>query len=236
MNRLSLCVLLLTLLFSGQALAAEIGGYIDIKGDYDRSKALMVGYARYQPGRTQGTIFATCRCGEASYKTEREYAVKYQKVLIAWPEPGRCMYRCINLKPGIYNICVKLGNLLTSKTITVPSEKFTASANLTLNAGRTGSLEVALPSKEMYRIVVWPAWNTNQLDWTKETVPGGVGVDGKSEPGATKIVVNGRSEGKYNVVLYKVTYLQPSPDYRREKRVKQWIVDVKAGKLTVVKG
>lgn len=161
---------------------------------------------------------------------------KVPKVLLLWPEGKSCVYRCINMKPGLHLLTAKLGNSMVSRLVNVPSDDFRATINFTIDAGAAGALEVMLPSTDKHNISIHPAWNTNQFDWKKEkNCPESVGVPVESEPGDTSIAVADLLPGKYKVKLWQTDTTAPYPGLRKNKFVKLWIIDIKPGKITGVR-
>lgn len=72
MTRATACVVFLVIVLSTQVIAAEIGGYVNVKADVDRKSLLVVAYGRYHPRYTQSTIYGNCRYGGGNIKSEQD--------------------------------------------------------------------------------------------------------------------------------------------------------------------
>ena len=237
MTRVILYLLLCILMFPAQAVAAVVGGYINIKADIDQKSVLAVGYARYHPRETQSTVQGKCSYGTDNFGGKPDETSRYQRVLVTWPQGRPCVYRCVNMKPGLHKICVKLGNYVVGKTINVPTADSSIAVDFSMNTKSVGSLQVSLRSAVMHTVMVWPAWNTTQFDWKNmKYCPEAIGVWADSRPGDKQIVMGGLCDGQYKVRLFETDtrpgiYLAE----RRNKLLKQWIVAIKAGKVTSLK-
>ena len=214
------------------AFAAEIGGRVNIKGNYD---LVRVGYVGVTSSGANARNEESISNGYDNVHAVLPQSEKVASTLLSWNKGKACLFKHTRLQPGKYLLYARVGDcLLDWKAVQItPTSSSITGIELSLDPTEAGSIKLIFPDNRNYVATLEPI--IEGFEQNGGTVcPMSVVVE--SGASGNTAMLQPVSEGTYRVSLGRGCPNHAArPRECRHHCGKQSRVKVKDGELTTVK-